>query len=127
MRSSNTKIVIATTLLVFLMVPNLAQAANKRTEKSESGSEEAANLCHKGIKSVGLPNKLSAIAGLSAIRLWTQVAMKHGENYSMWHNAQSAGVKCEKFKNSDYYKCVASGKPCRAVSLDQATADNQSN
>lgn len=127
MRSSHARVIFAAILLGFLMVPNLAQAAKEKTKKSESGSEEPAKLCHKGIKGTGLPNKLSTIASLSAIRLWTQVAMKHGENYSMWHNAKSAGVKCEKIKNSDFYRCIASGKPCRAVSLDQATAKAQSN
>ena len=127
MLNTTARVIFASALLGFLATPELAQAASKESEQPAASSGEPGQLCHKGIKSTGLPNKLSAIAGLSAIRLWTQVAMKHGENYSMWHNAKSAGVKWEKFKNSDYYKCVASGKPCRAVSLDQATAEGQSN
>ena len=114
-------------MLGILTAPDLALAAAEKTDQAVPASEDPPKLCQKGIKRSGLPSKLSTVAGLSAIRLWTQAAMKHGDNYSMWHNAQSSGVKCEKLENSDYYRCIASGKPCRAISLDHATAEGQSN
>jgi hypothetical protein len=127
MLNTTARVIFASALLGFLATPELALATSKKSEQPAASSGEPDQLCRKGIKRSGLPSKLSSVANLSAIRLWTQAAMKHGGNYSMWHNAQSAGVKCEKIENSVYYRCVASGKPCRAVSLDQATAVGQSN
>jgi len=127
MRNSPARLIFAIAMLGFITATDLAQAAADKTEQPAPGSEEPAELCRKGIKRSGLPSKMSMVASLSAVRHWTQAAMKHGDNYSMWHNAQSSGVKCEKFANSDYYRCTASGKPCRAVSLDQAAADARSN
>ena len=127
MLNSPASLIFSAAMLGLLVVPDLAQAAAKEKDQTPPDAEEVVELCHKGIKRTGTPSKLSVVAGLSAVRQWTQAAMKFGDNYSMWHNAQSSGVKCEKFENSDYYKCVASGKPCRAASLDQATADEHTN
>ena len=127
MRISPAKMIFTAAVLGLLMNPSLVQAASDQEDQQKQNADEPAELCQKGIKRAGLPNRLSTVAGLSAIRRWTQAAMKYGDTYSMWHNAQGSNVKCEKFDRSDYYKCVASGKPCRAVSLDQATAESQSN
>jgi hypothetical protein len=122
MRISPAKMIFATSVIGALMNPNWAQAAANRENQPKQSADEPFELCQKGIKRAGLPNRLSTVAGLSAIRRWAQAAMKYGDTYSMWHNAQGSNVKCEKFDRSDYYKCIASGKPCRAVSLDQATS-----
>ena len=127
MLNSPARFLFATTMLGLLLVPDLSQAAAKKADQPTQEAEEAAKLCRKGIKRAGTPNKLSVVASLSAVRNWTQAAMKHGDTYAMWHNAQSSGVKCEKFDRSDYFMCIASGKPCRAESLDQVTADDRSN
>jgi len=127
MLNTTARVIFVSALLGFLATPELAQATAKKSEQPAASHGKHGQLCGKGIKRYGLPSKLSSVANLSAIRLWIQAAGKHGGNYSMWHNAQSAGVKCEKFENSDYYRCVASGKPCRAISLDQATAEGQTN
>ena len=127
MLNSPASLIFSASMLGLLIVPDLAQAAAKEKDQAPPDAEDVVELCHKGIKRTGTPSKLSTVASLSAVRHWTQAAMKHGDNYSMWHNAQSSGVKCEKFDNSDYYKCIASGKPCRAATLDQATADGPAN
>ena len=127
MLNSPASLLFFAVILGLLIVPEFALAAAKEKDPASPDAEEMVELCHKGIKRVGTPSKMSVVAGLSAVRQWTQAAMKHGDNYSMWHNAQSSGVKCEKFENSDYYKCIASGKPCRAASLDQATAHAPAN
>jgi len=123
MLNSPASLIFSASLLGLLIIPDLAHAAAKEKEQTPTDAEDVVELCHKGIKRTGTPSKLSVVASLAAVRQWTQAAMKHGDNYSMWHNAQNSGVKCEKFENSDYYKCIASGKPCRAATLDQATAD----
>lgn len=127
MLNSPASLLFSAAMLGLLIVPDFAQAAAKEKDQTPTDAGEAAELCQKGIKRSGTPSKLSTVAGLSAVRRWTQAAMKHGDTYSMWHNAQSSGVKCEKFENSDYYKCIASGKPCRAASLDQIIADGPAN
>ena len=88
------------------------------SEKSNAGSGAAdetkqAPVCHKKINVNGRPHRISSVAGLSAIRMWLQMAMKHGDEYSMWHNAKSTSVKCKKLPRSDYFACNAEGKPCR--------------
>lgn len=70
--------------------------------------------CQKPLIVIGRPHKLSTVASLSAVRAWVEQAKKYGEEYTMWHNARGAKIKCEKYPRSDYYKCIAGGVPCRA-------------
>lgn len=122
MQISPARLIFVSIVLGLLMVPDLAQAAANEIEQPKPYSEDPSKLCYKAINLNGLPHKLSTVAGLSAVRQWTQAAMKYGEDYSMWHNAVSASIKCEKFPRSDYYMCFAKGKPCRSEYVDHAAA-----
>lgn len=70
--------------------------------------------CLKRIAVSGQPHRISSVAGLNAMRAWTQAARKHGEIYAMWHNAGGSSLKCARLGNSGYHKCTAAGAPCRA-------------
>lgn len=94
-------------LLALIPVSTPASAADK--------SEEEAR-CEKGISAKGYPHLIKSIATLSALRTWSQRAnSKHGSEYSMWHNADTQTMKCEQKENSDFYVCIAGGKPCKAM------------
>ncbi len=54
------------------------------------------------------------------------MAMKYGEEYTMWHNAESQRIKCNKLARSEFFVCFASGKPCRAAN-DGKTASSKTN
>lgn len=120
---SPARLIFAAAVLGCLIVPDLAQAAANEKDQPKPTAGDPAKLCYKGLKRAGRPHKLSTVASLSAVRQWAQAAMKYGEDYSMWHNALSSGVKCEKFPRSDYFMCIASGKPCRSMYVDHAAAD----
>lgn len=92
--------------------------ANEKQNTSSGAVGDAGQnpACYKKINVKGRPHRISTVASLSAVRMWSQLAMKHGDSYSMWHNAKGTSVKCEKLPRSDYYACFAAGKPCRATS-----------
>ena len=100
--------------------PNVGSASEKQ---GANGEAQQAPACHKKISIKGRPHRISSVASLSAVRMWSQTAMKHGDSYSMWHNAKAAKVSCEKLPRSDYFACYAEGKPCRN-SNTQASATN---
>ncbi len=96
------------------------QSANKQAESKANQSP----ACHKRIIIRGRPHRISTVAGLNAIRVWAQEAMKHGDAYGMWHNARGSSVKCEKLPRSDYYACFAEGKPCRSIEGEALSSTN---
>lgn len=116
MRSVKSVLVVFPTLLMLLSGPSCATGAK---------TEEAEPQCQKKVGTAGRPHKLNTVASLSAVRAWSQRAMKHGENYSMWHNAEGASIKCEKLPRSDYYKCFASGKPCKGSTGNKTAVKTQ--
>ncbi len=122
---SSTKILYSAILLVMLVGPRIATAAETVSAKPGEAAPvgEAAPECQKKVGVSGRPHRLNTVASLGAVRAWTQMAMKYGEQYSMWHNAQSPGIKCKKLPRSDYYVCHATGKPCRGAE-DGKTAAN---
>lgn len=95
-----------------------------------AGSAKAAKAvpgkdgCYKKIGVKGRPHKLNTVASLSAVRLWSEKAKKHGEKYAMWHNALGSNIKCEKLPRSDYYSCFAAGKPCPSSDVADAKKSN---
>ncbi len=105
---------------VLIAILHILVAASLFTPASAaSGSKDKAN-CKKPIAAKGIPNLMESVAGLSALRMWSQTAeTKHGAGYSMWHNAGGQAVKCERKGNSDFHVCVATGKPCQATTPDK--------
>lgn len=97
-----------------------AEAKGKKATEAVPGEDG----CHKKIGMQGRPHKLNTLASLSAVREWSQAAAKHGETFSMWHNAGGSSVKCKKLPRSDYYSCFASGKPCPAKEIPNAALGN---
>lgn len=79
-----------------------------------AGSGDGARDCLKRAATSGRPHRIRSVAELNAVRAWTQLVQKHGQAYAMWHNAGGLSMECEKLGGSDYYQCVAAGKPCRA-------------
>ena len=124
---SRTKILYSAILLVMLVGPRTAMAAETQGAKPGEAATtgEAVAECQKNVSVKGRPHKMNTLASLGAVRAWTQKAMKYGEQYSMWHNAKSPNLKCEKLTRSDYYVCYAKGKPCRAANAGK-TASNKS-
>ena len=125
---SRSKIFFSAILLVMLVGPRTAMAAETQGGKpgAATPADEAVPECQKKVGVKGRPHKLNTVASLGAVRAWTQKAMKYGEQYSMWHNAKSQGIKCKKLPRSDYFVCFATGKPCRAAN-DGKTASNKTN
>ncbi len=121
-----TKILYSAILLVMLVGPRTAMAVETKGAKPAEAAPagEAVAECQKKVSNKGRPHRISSVANLEAIRAWSQKAMKYGEQYSMWHNAKSATIKCEKLPRSDYFVCFASGKPCPA-SKSGKTASNK--
>ena len=114
-------------LLVMLVGSSAVMAAEPQDAKpvaAEAGEETP--LCQKKVGIKGRPHKLNMVASLGAVRAWTEMAMKYGEEYTMWHNAENQIIKCDKLPRSDFFVCFASGKPCRAVN-DGKTALNKTN
>lgn len=80
--------------------------------------------CGKHISAKG-SNKIEAVASLSAIRLWSQIAEKqNGPDYAMWHNAAKKRLKCSYAQKSEYILCFARGSPCKASGLAENTTPN---
>ena len=77
--------------------------------------------CKKKISGRGFPNLIESLAGLNAVKVWSETAReKHGAKFAMWHNAGNASLKCNKMEKSGYVVCAAIGKPC----LSQGAADD---
>ncbi len=83
---------------------------------------EEAPACQKKVSTKGRPHKINMVASLAAVRAWTQMAMKYGEEYTMWHNAESQSIKCNKLARSESFVCFASGKPCRTAHSDKTAS-----
>lgn len=100
-------------LAALLVAPgaHILAAASAKSEKNKAQTPDK-NGCYKTVSMKGRPHRISAVAGLSAVRLWSEAAKKHGEEYAMWHNATGTGIKCNKLSRSDFFSCLASGKPC---------------
>jgi hypothetical protein len=105
-----------------LVGPRAAMTAETEATKVEEG----APACQKKVSNTGRLHRMNTVATLSGIRAWSQRAMKYGEEYTMWHNAKSQTIKCDKLARSDYFVCFVSGKPCR-TSNDGKTASNKTN
>ena len=104
-------------LLALIPVSTPASAADK--------SEEEAR-CERKVSGKGYPNLIKSIASLSALRSWSQRANNmHGADYSMWHNAEGQDMDCEQKANSDFYVCIASGKPCKAMTAKSPSKQAQ--
>ena len=84
-------------------------------KKGDSAEKKDPQLCKKRkLNRRGRPNRISVIASMNAIISWIKTVNKsYGSEYGDWHRAQSAQIKCEKVKGSDYYVCSAAGKPCK--------------
>ena len=83
-------------------------------------------LCMKSAKADGMPQRIRTLAQISAVRAWTEQVKLQGEEFAMWHNAHSGTVKCKKLDRSAFYRCTASGKPCRAMgSVEGRQAESQ--
>ena len=87
-----------------------------------AGAADVDDTCRKRLVTKGFPNRIQKVAGLTAIRIWSETAKAtHGADFSMWHNADGSFLKCGlSGRSKDYYSCVASGRPCLA-----STADNE--
>ena len=120
-------IIFSGLLLVMLVGPRAVMAANPQDAKpvaAEAGEETPP--CQKKVSIKGRPHKLNTVASIGAMRAWTQVAKKYGEEYTMWHNAKNPSIKCEKLPRSDFFVCFATGKPCRAATTSKK-AGNKTN
>ena len=120
-------IIFSGLLLVMLVGPRAAMAAETQDGKPGAAvAGEEAPACQKKIGNKGRPHKLNMVASLGAVRAWTEMAMKYGEEYTMWHNAKNKSIKCKKMPRSDFFVCFATGKPCRAATTGK-TAENKTN
>ena len=118
-------IILSGLFLVMLAGPRAAMAAEIQGDKpnsAEAGEEVLACMDKIGIK--GHPHKLDTITRLSAVSAWTQMAIKYGEEYTMWHNAKGKSIKCKKLPRSEFLLCFAKGRPCRAI-ITGKTAENK--
>lgn len=115
MARSGLIIFCATITLALFAGPRSGEAAQAEGEKP---AVEEAVQCHKKLGVNGRPHRISAVASLTAVRAWVQQAKKHGAEYTFWNEAESHSIKCEKLDRSDYFRCFASGKPCRADNPD---------
>ncbi|MEM8744836.1 MAG: hypothetical protein AAGF14_09405 [Pseudomonadota bacterium] len=113
-------------LLAALFILCVAGPGAGSASEKQGAADEAKKtpVCHKKISIKGRPHRISSVASLSAIRMWSQMAMKHGDSYSMWHNAKSTKVSCEKLPRSDYFACYAEGKPCQNSGSQASAASN---
>ena len=114
MTNSRSIIYCAAILMALFAGPVTGNAAE--TQAAKSGVEEPVQ-CHKNLRVKGRSNKISSIATISAVRAWAQKAKKHGEEYTIWSQAKSTGIKCNRVEDTEYYVCFASAKPCRAANL----------
>lgn len=105
-------LVVASALSAVLSFPSSPHAL-------ENGQDKP--LCFKPASADGTPHRIQSLAQISAVQAWVEQVKKQGEEFAMWHNAHSARVKCKKLARSTFYRCTASGKPCRAsgVTPDQ--------
>lgn len=110
-RFAQTQSMIILTALFVACGVHASTAAPAKSDKTEAQKPDEKG-CYKNLGMQGRPHRISTIASLSAVRLWSEAAKKYGEDYAMWHNAAGSGVKCKKLPRSDYYSCFASGKPC---------------
>lgn len=83
---------------------------------------EEAPACQKKVSTKGRPHKINKLARLAAMRAWTEMAIKYGEEYTMWHNAKNPNIKCKKLPRSEFIECFAKGKPCRATHSGKAAS-----
>ncbi len=118
--------ILATFLWSLCLVGAADGIANEKQDANRKAGSDArqAPACHKRIRIRGRPHRISAVASLSAVRFWSQQAMKHGDTYGMWHNAVGSSVKCERLPRSDYYVCFAIGKPCRSSESETSSSTN---
>jgi hypothetical protein len=87
-------------------------------------ASEEDKMCEKALGAKGFPSKISSVASLNAIQVWADtVQEKYGPDYSMWHNAGKASLKCEKLKKSAFTACFAKGQPCKATTSKTASKD----
>ena len=101
----------------------LAAAIAVAAHQPAAQADESA--CERRIVAKGFPNKIEAVAGMSAVKLWIEmVRAEHGSDYAMWHNAGSASLRCNLMKDSEYRMCVAMGRPCpmHLAPQDEASA-----
>lgn len=100
---------VSALLILSVVLAGLAAPAAAQTDPEE-------RACKKRHSGVGVPHRLKMIAQINAVRAWTEESFKHGADYAMWHNAEGDSIKCEKLPGgSDYYRCVAAGRPCPPV------------
>jgi hypothetical protein len=120
-------IILSGLFLVMLAGPRAAMAAEIQNIKPNSAvAGEDAPVCHNKFGIKGHPHKLDTIARLSAVSAWTEMAIKYGEEYTMWHNAKGKSIKCKKLPRSEFLLCFAKGRPCRAI-ITGKTAENKTN
>jgi hypothetical protein len=87
---------------------------------AQAGSGERS--CGRRVVAKGFPNKIKTVANLSALRIWSEtVKDKHGADYAMWHNAKGSSIKCSPVQKSDYFMCIAMGRPCKMHAADAGT------
>jgi hypothetical protein len=124
----HSKFFFSAILLVMFVGPPTAIAAETQAGKPEAEAQagEESPECQDKVGDMGHPHKIDAIARLAAVRAWSLEAKKYGEEYTMWHNAKSQSIRCDKLARSDYIMCFASGKPCRAAHTSK-TASHQTN
>lgn len=101
-------LVVASALSVVLSFPAGSHALENGQDKPR---------CFKSAEAMGMPHRIQTIAQISAVRAWMEQVKKQGEEFSMWHNAHSGRIKCEKPERSSFFRCTATGKPCRAVGV----------
>lgn len=90
------------------------------TTYASDGKDELLQ-CKKKIAGRGFPNLIETLAGLNAVKVWSETAReKHGADFAMWHNAGGASLKCNKIEKSGYVVCAAIGKPCLAKGIADA-------
>jgi len=111
---SRSRVFSTVVVLMCAIGPTSGTAGEKPGLKAPAnGDPKTHPTCHKTVSVKGRPHRINAVANLNAVRMWAQKAMKHGQEYTMWHNAQGASVNCQKLPRSDYILCLASARPCR--------------
>ena len=72
----------------------------------------AVHRCQSGIKQPGQPHAIETLAQINAIKNWTTMAKKHGEDYAQWLYAKGSSIECTKIGKAGMFLCHASAKPC---------------
>ncbi len=108
---------------IFLFAPS-GYAKEEKDQKTET--EEVEPVCKKRkLKSRGRPNRIQIMASMSAIVSWIKRANKaYGTEFGDWHRAQTSKTKCNKIAGSDYYICMAEGKPCKKSNKETTPTKN---